>query len=108
MKEAKKPLLANRCFGGNCPPKKPEDKIKDVLLDAAKRRRANKEIDNLLRQFKGKKAIVELLPAIKRRCSRNALRVAIERVERRRDGLSLENLMFFEEFKALLEKEEQS
>ena len=108
MNEVERETVANRCFGGKCPPDKPKDKIiKKVLTDASRRRRANREIDALLKQFKGRR-IIDLLPAIERRCSTDVLKVAVERVERRRDELSLEDLMFFEGFKASLKEKGQS
>jgi hypothetical protein len=49
---------------------------------------------------------LQLLPAIKLRCSRAALTQAIARVEARRDVLEMEDLVFFEKFKtSLVEKE---
>lgn len=104
MKKEAQKSPASRCFSGNCPKeprKEREEQIKELLLTAAQRRRANKEIDFLLRRFSGKR-IVDLLPAILRRCSKDALEVAIERVERRKDDLSRDDVVFFEQFKSSL------
>ena len=108
MHEAKK-VQVSQHFGGNCP-KNPErqreQKIKEVLTDAVQRKRANKEINVLREQFHYKKSILDLLEVIKRRCSPMALVVAIERVERRRDVFTMDDLVFFEKFKTSLEKTE--
>jgi len=99
----------NRCFGGNCPPKpsqKKEQKIKEVLLDASQRRRANKEICHLLKIFHGTRKLRELLRAMKQRGYPDyVLKVAIERVEaeRKRNELTFEEIRDFEEFKASLD-----
>ena len=98
----------NRCFGGHCPKdsnQKREQKIKEVLLTATERRRANKEINNLLLRFHGK-SLIKLLPVIKRRYSQSILNLALERVEGRRHGLEIEDVIFLEEFKTSLEKPE--
>lgn len=108
MNEAQETTRTNRCFGGHCPqnPKQQrEQKIKEVLLTATERRRANKEINNLLSRFYGK-SLIKLLPVIKRRYSRSILNVALERIEGRRHGLEIEDVIFLEEFKASLEKPE--
>ncbi len=109
MKEARqKPT--NGYFGGkNCPrnPKQQKEKeIKETFLAVAKRKRANRELNCLLLQFHGRKSIFQLLPVIKLRCSPIALTVALERVERRRSELSMEDLVFFETFKASLKQSE--
>lgn len=98
----------NRCFGSHCSKdsnQQREQKIKEVLLTATERRRANKEIDNLLSRFHGK-SLIKLLPVIKRRYSRSILNVALERVEGRKHGLEIEDVVFLEEFKASLGKPE--
>jgi len=104
---------ANRSFGfghGTQKPKEPEQhqeqKVKDILFSAAEIRRAKKELDYLLLLFHGKKSILQLLPAIKQRCSRAALSLAIKRVEGKKDGLSVEDQIFFEQFKSSLNKKE--
>ena len=112
MKEAQKSrtLPVNRCFGGQCPqnteqPK--EQKIKEVLITAKDRRRANKEIDFLLRQFHSKKSIFDLLPAMKQRgYPLYIIRVALERVEGRRHELRIEQRMELEAFKASLAEQQ--
>ena len=100
----------NRCFGGHCPQnpdQKREQEINEVLLAATERKRANKEIDFLLQRFHGKKSIFDLLPAMKQRgFPLYIIRVALERVERRRNGLKIEQQMELEAFKASLEKPE--
>ena len=107
MKKASQSVPVNRCFGDNCQDseRQKERKIKEILSAAAERRKANKEIDCLLRRFQGKK-ILDLLPVIKLRFPGYVLRVAIERVERRKDDLRMHDLVFFEGFKASL-KEQQ-
>jgi hypothetical protein len=100
MKKANKKTV-NRCFGKDSQDPSSErnrEKIKEVLSDAAQRKRANRELNNVLQQFKGKN-ILDLLPAIARRCSKAALRVAIERVERRQNDLNRDDFAFFEKFK---------
>jgi hypothetical protein len=98
----------NRCFGASCPKNAEQQKkegIKELLITAAERRRANKEIDYLLQRFHGRKSILDLLPAMKQRdFPLYVIRVAVERVERRRNGLSIEELMELEAFKASLAK----
>lgn len=68
------PEQRNRIFRTN-----PEEKIKEVLSEAAKRKRANKVINNLLKQFKGK-SLIQILPALSRHSSPEVVRVAIERI----------------------------
>lgn len=111
MNEAQETTRTNRCFGGkNCPQSSKQqqrtEKIKEVLTDAVKRKRANKELNSLLSQFHGRKSIFQLLPVIKRRCLPAVLALALERVEGRRDALSMEDLVFFEAFKASLKQSE--
>ena len=113
MKEAKQnqQIPANRCFGGNCPQKpnpEKEQKIKDVLFTASQKRRANKEISHLLKTFHGTRKLRELLRAMKQRGYPDyVLAVAIERVEAetKRDELTFEEIMDFEEFKASLDQQ---
>lgn len=113
----------NRCFSGNCPKKQQgtqqkkvltpipsrttgkagEEKIKELLVSAVERRRANREIDCLLRQFHGRRSIFDLLPAMKQRgFPLYVLKVAIERVENRRNALKIEEVAELEAFKASL------
>jgi len=109
MNEAQR-FQVNRCFGGHCPKdsnRQREQKIKEVLLTAVERRRANKEINFLLRQFHGRKSIFDILPAMKQRgYPLYIIRVALERVEGRRNELRIEQQMELEVFKASLEKPE--
>ena len=88
-----------------------EQQIKDVLLTASQRRRANKEISHLLKTFHGTRKLRELLRAMKQRGYPDyVLKIAIERVEaeRKRDELTFEEIMDFEEFKASLDQQKQS
>lgn len=111
MNKTKK-TLTNRCFGGNSskPPKqqpndkqkRKEQKIKEVLSSVAQRNKANKEIDCLLKQFHGKRRIIDLLLVIELRFSRNVLTVALETAER----IHHEDAIFLAEFRAKLEKSE--
>ncbi len=97
----------NRCFGGHCsqnPTQQSQKRVKEMLFTAAEKRRAKKELDYLLLSFHGRKSILQLLPAIKHRCSRAALALAIERVEVRKDGLKMEDQVYFEGFKASLKE----
>ena len=86
------------------PPKKPkEEKIKEVLSEAAQKDRANKEIKALHNQFRGKR-LIDLLPVIKRRCSRYVVEIAVERIERKKDELNPTDRIYFEGFKQELEQ----
>ena len=111
MKEAKQRVQINRCFENKCPEKSDKEKeqqIKDVLLTASQRRRANREISHLLKTFHGTRKLRELLRAMKQRGYPDyVLAVAIERVEaeRKRDELTFEEIMDFEEFKASLDQQ---
>jgi len=80
-----------------------EEEGKGVFDETRKRRRAQRELDCLLKQFHGRKSILQLLPAIRLRCSSDVLTVALERVERRRDALTMEDLVFLENFKSSLQ-----
>jgi hypothetical protein len=105
---------ANRCFGGNCPPKPDpgkEQKIKDVLLTASQRRRAKAEIRHLLKTFHGKIKLRELLGAMEQRGYPDyVIKVAIEKVEaemeleRKRNELPRKEEEDFEKFKSSLGK----
>lgn len=79
---------------------KGEQKTKEVLSETVQRKRANKLIDELLRQHRGKR-IIDILPAIKKNFP-SALAVALERVERRKDDLSGSDLIFLANFKLTL------
>ena len=106
MNETKK-VQVNRCFDDKCPQNtdpKGEQKVKDVLLTAVQRRRANKEIDCLLKQFRGRR-IIDLLPVIKFRFP-DILVVALERVEGKQYELGSKDAIFLAKFKADLEKSE--
>lgn len=116
MKVQKKPVV-NRCFGDkNCPrgqEQQKEKKIKRILLATtaaerkkAERKRAERVLNDLLRQFHGKKGIDQLLPVIKLRYPPAVLQLAIERVERKQDELSWERRVDFELFKASLQQSE--
>lgn len=98
----------NRCFGADCPKntkQQKEEELKELLITAVERRRANKEIDFLLQRFHGRKSILDLLPAMKQRgFPPYVLRVALERVEGKRHGLEIEDVIFLEKFKASLAK----
>lgn len=104
MKEAQQSPV-NRCFGSKCSknPKSREEQIEELLKEAALRKKANRELDFLLRQFHGRKSILQLLPVIKLRCSDVVLALALERVERRRNGLAIDDLVFLETFKKSLQ-----
>jgi len=103
MNEAQKKNPTKKRFDGKLRQEE-EERIKEVILAATQRRRANKEIDCILKQFRGKR-IIDLLPVIKRRFSRNVLTVALERVERKRYELGNKDAIFLAEFKASLESE---
>lgn len=74
-------------------------------LTPTQRRQANKGIDGLLKEHRGKR-IIDLLPMIKRRFPGIILKVALERVERRQDELNIEDAMFLANFKQSLAKNE--
>jgi UDP-2,3-diacylglucosamine pyrophosphatase LpxH len=94
---------ANRYFSNTSNPNsKKEQKIKEVLSSAVARKRANREIDSLIKMFHHKKSILQLLPAIAARCSKAALEVAIARIEINSHKLSIEDKIYFERFKASL------
>ena len=91
----------NRCFGNDSQNKQQQkqQKVKEVLFTAGEMRRAKNELNSLLLQFRGRKSILQLLPVIKRRCSLATLTMALERVESRKHDLSMDDQIFFEEFK---------
>lgn len=95
--------LANRCFGEQTAAKQREDEVKRLLAEAQERKNAEKQLKNLLLQFKGKKSLLHLLPVIKLRWPKAVLTLAIERIERKKDALSIDDLVFFENFKAELQ-----
>ena len=104
MKEAQRTPV-NRIFGANCPktPQKAnEQKIKEILLTAAEKRMANRQIDCLLAQFRGKR-IIDLLPLIRLRFPK-VLAVALQRVERRKNDLGIEDAIFLANFKRSLDQ----
>ena len=70
-------------------------------LSAVQRKSANQQIGFLLREFPGKR-IIDLLPWIKRCCLETVLAVALERVERRKDDLPIDDQVFLEGFKRSL------
>ena len=71
-------------------------------MTAIERKRANKGIDCLLGQFRGKR-IIDLLPVIKLRFP-DILAVALERVERKQYELGSKDAIFLAGFKASLEE----
>jgi len=83
-----------------------EARVKEILTEAQRRKRAGKELSNLSLQFHGQKSLLQLLPVIKKQCSKLALTLAIERIERKRNELCMEDLFFFEQFKKSLEPQE--
>jgi len=83
-----------------------EEKIKALAQEAYRRRRAKRELDCVLESFHGKKSLIQLLPALKRRCSRAAVQIALERIRRRWTHLSVEDQVFVSQFEASLKKEE--
>jgi len=70
--------------------------------DEEKRRDAEKALLNLQKEYHGQKSLLQLLPVIKLRYSRLMLIVAIERIERNKHVLCVEDRVFFERFKASL------
>ena len=78
-----------------------EEQIKDLLLQAQQKKKMAKELSHLLAQFHGEKSLLQLLPLIKLRFPR-LIPAAIERIERKKDGLAIEDRVFFEEFKKTL------
>lgn len=86
--------------------KQVEQKVKAILLDAHQRKRANKEIDALLKMFHGRKTIRELLPAMKQRgYPRYIIEVAMERAERRIENDDVLGKMELAVFRASLAEE---
>lgn len=105
MKGVKKLPPVNRCFGNSCPQKpekEREQQIRDALESAAKRRLANKQIDILLSQFRGKQ-IIDLLPLIKFRYP-HILAVALARIERKKYEPGSKDAIFLAEFKRSLDR----
>jgi hypothetical protein len=94
---------ANRCFDSKMAAKQQEDQVKRLLAEAQERKNAEKQLKNLLMQFKGKKSLLHLLPVIKLRWPKAVLTLAIERIERKKDALPIDDLVFFENFKAELQ-----
>jgi len=104
MNEAQK-RPANRCFSGSVQkpqkPKAKEEQIRNLLLEAKRNEDAERQLSNLLKQFHGKKSLLQLLPVIRLRFP-HLLSVAIERVENRKDRLKIDDQIFFESFKLSL------
>lgn len=91
--------------------KEKEQKIKEILLTAAQRRRANKAIDRLLTlpQFRGR-GIVGILEAMKRQVkkgdlSRYVLTVALDRAKRQKHEVGSKDAIFLAQFEDSLESE---
>ncbi|MDD4201723.1 MAG: hypothetical protein PHU39_03055 [Candidatus Pacebacteria bacterium] len=84
--------------------KRKEEEVKKLLFDEGKRKIANKEIRNLLSQFKNRYSILDCLEVIRRRYPSYVLEAAIERVERKkkRNELSWDEIVYFEKFKKSL------
>jgi hypothetical protein len=90
----------------NQPPvNKKKEQEKAVVSEAAERKRANREIDHILVQFHGKKSLIQVLPVLVRRCTKAAVKVALERIEKRWDTLSHDDKIFVLQIKDSLEKE---
>jgi hypothetical protein len=106
MNQVQRDSGVNRCFAGKQPQKtiSREEQVKELLLASQQRKRAEKELSNLLALFRGKKSLLQLLPVIKLRYSKPVLTVAIERIERRKDDLCITDQIFFEEFKNSLKQ----
>jgi hypothetical protein len=105
MKKTSHNKPVNRCFADNSPPQNPkkrEEQIKDLLTEQQRRKRAERELASMLKQFAGKKSLLQLLPAIQRRCSKDALLLAVERIERKKDDLSIDDRIYFEGFKTTI------
>lgn len=116
MKRAKKNQI-NRCF--ESPPKatrmgkKPEsppltdqqkdEEVKRILLAAAEQKRKEKEVASLLKQFRGRYSVLDLLELIRHRFPW-LLDFAIEKVERqkKRGRLSMNEIVRFEKFKTAI------
>ena len=106
MNQAQRNPGVNRCLDGNQPQKTKsrEEQVKELLLESQQKKRAEKELSNLLALFRGRKSLLQLLPVIKLRYSKSVLTVAIERIERRKDDLSIMDQIFFEGFKNSLKQ----
>ena len=108
MKKARKEQI-NRCFG-KCPKNSDQqngEKVKKILPSIAERRKADRAIGDVRRQFRGRYSLLQILPLLERRYPLLLTR-AIERIEgqKARDELSFEEIIFFETFKASLSREE--
>jgi hypothetical protein len=112
----------NRCFG-NYPknpkksdkPKPPpladqqkDEEVKRILLEANQKKNAEREMSSLLKQFGGRYSVLDLLGLIRCRFPW-LLDFAIEKVERqkRRNVLSLNQIVEFEQFKLSLKEEKK-
>jgi len=108
----KKP--ANRVFGNpqkdysenNSSEKDCQEKVKAIVQEANRRRRAKRELDNLLKQFQGRKSLIQLLPVLRRRYPKEVVQLALERIKKRWNQLSVEDQVFVAQIEASLEKEE--
>ncbi len=66
------------------------------------RKRANGDINNLLKEFP-EKSILQILPLLVKSCNWNAVRVAVARIERNQaDKLRSEDCCYLREVKELL------
>jgi hypothetical protein len=100
MNEAQKNPV-NRHFANQQKPKTKEEQIKDLLLDAKRKKDCEKQLSNLLRQFRGKKSILQLLPVIRHRYP-HLIDTAIKRLDNKKESLPIEDLIYLEGFKASL------
>jgi len=83
-------------------PKKREEKIKELLTEQQRKRRTERELASMLEHFRGKKSLLQLLPVIQKKCSRDALLLAVERIERKKNDLPIEDRIYFEGFKSTI------
>ncbi len=84
-KEAQKPPI-KRCLDGsaNCPPnsnKGREEQVKELLINATERRKEKAKIKNLLKQFRGRYDLVDLLPLVARKYLPTTMLVLLERIK---------------------------
>lgn len=88
MKKEAQRQPVNRCFGDNCSPdpKKREELLKELLKNAAERRREESYIDSLLRQFHGRYDPVDLLPLVARSRPPVGLAAIFERIKKEWKG----------------------
>lgn len=89
-------------------PSAQEEKVKSLLIEAGQRKRAAKEINFFLKNFKGK-SLIQLLPVLLRRSNRTTVLVALERIERnQKKELSHEDHVFLKEIRDQLEESDDS